>query len=741
MQSFNQDQYITRISEHLVAESLDEISATQTINTDALGNLNISEATGTLKVASGDFALGDGSETVFTSFEGSRLSLGAGDDTVVVLGDSQVLLGAGQDTVVVAPARAVTGSTHVVVHDFDSDNDRIDLSMLGVQSLTDLIVTATGDGVRVVLPDGTRLTLNGDVSVASLTADHFSFTEQFQFGVASGDPDANSVVLWTQVSTRDKSETVRWEIASDREFTDIIDSGSTITSADSSHTVKVIAAGLDAGTDYFYRFTVDGDQSSIGRTKTLPEAGVESVNLAVVSCANFERGYFNPYQEIANGEYDAIIHLGDYIYEYDTRGYTNADQTYTRTQTPYDEIVSLDQYRERYATYHTDESLVAARESAPLIAIWDDHETANNSFAAGADNHDAGEGDWDVRVDNALTAYYEWLPIREPESGDRKDADRTFEFGDLVDVHMLETRLQARSEELKLPSAVDVETRIGAIVSDEATTVAYATALGVAPTDAGFQDALVTAVSAELLEERLIEAATGDRTMLGHAQLAELGTKVEASDALWHVLGSPTQMARLDLPVPYLQAFAEALAAVAAGQAPDVSFVEPYQVAAVQAAAGDPTALTALLADPKMPESFDNWGGFGLEREQILTAANTMELNLLSIAGDSHNSWAGQLTLNDGTVVGHEFAAPGISAPGYDQVNQLLDVASVDDLYPILIDDINYTDFTSKGFLDLSINRTEAIGTFRYVDTVFSETYTPFESDPVTVTLAGQMNL
>ena len=142
-----------------------------------------------------------------------------------------------------------------------------------------------------------------------------------------------------------------------------------------------------------------------------------------------------------------------------------------------------------------------------------------------------------------------------------------------------------------------------------------------------------------------------------------------------------------------------------------------------------------------MPESFDNWGGFGAEREQVLTAAKSMDLNLLSIAGDSHNAWAGQLTTNDGSVVGHEFAAPGISAPGYDQVNQLLDVASVDDLYHTLIDDILYADFTSKGFLDLAITRTEAVGTFHYVDTVFSEDYSPFSSDPITVSLAGQMSL
>lgn len=674
--------------------------------------------------------LGASAQTVFSSFAGNRVDLGAGNDTLIALGDSTVTLGDGADTVIIA------AGVDVVLTDFEVGIDRIDLSHLGVVSGADLALSFVGGNLVVSTESGETITFS---SPGFLGDASFVYAEQFQYGVASGDPDAESVVLWTQVTSHDDAAEVTWEIATDSAFENVVDSGAATTTSARDYTVKVIADGLDAGQTYYYRFSYDGETSAVGTTKTLPAVGVEAVNLAVVSCANFERGYFNPFQVIAEGNYDAIVHLGDYIYEYETRGYSNADSTYTRSHLPRNEIVSLEDYRERYATYHTDEALVAARQSAPMIAIWDDHETANNAFATGAQNHDASEGVWDTRVDYALQAYYEWVPIREPASGDRKDADRSFEFGDLLDLHMLETRLQARSEELELPGATEVTTRVTEIVSDVALLTQYATALGVSPESAGFQNALVEAVTGELLQATLIEAATGSRTMAGQEQLSELIGRIEPSDAVWQVLGTPTQMARLNMPIDYLQGLGEAIAAVGAGAAPDISFIEPYQAAVIAALSGDPSALVAIQQLPKMPESFDNWGGFGAEREAILAYAHANDLNLLTIAGDSHNAWAGDLTLADGTIVGHEFAAPGISAPGFDQVNQLLDVSQVDDLYPILIDDIRYADFTSKGFLDLNVTRDEVTGIFRYVDTVFDPTYTEITSAPIVVSLVEGM--
>lgn len=681
-------------------------------------------------LSAGDVSLGDSAQTVFSSFAGNGVNLGGGDDTFVALSDSTVTLGAGADELVLTPG------VNLTLTDFQAGYDRIDLSHLGVMDGSELSLAFAGSDLVISTQTGERITLNNPGFLGDAS---FVYADQFQYGVASGDPDAESVVLWTQVTSHEDAAAVTWEIATDQAFENVVDSGSISTSSARDYTVKVIAEGLDAGATYYYRFTYDGETSAVGTTKTLPAVGVEEVNLAVVSCANFERGYFNPFQVIAEGEYDAIVHLGDYIYEYETRGYSNADNTYTRSHLPRNEILSLDDYRERYATYHTDEALVAARQSAPMIAIWDDHETANNAYATGAQNHDASEGLWDIRVDHALQAYYEWVPIREPASGDLKDADRSFEFGDLLDLHMLETRLQARSEELSLPGSTEVTARITEIVSDNTLITQYAQALGISPESAGFQDALVEAVTGELLQATLVEAATGSRTMAGQQQLSELIGRIEPSDAVWQILGSPTQMARLNMPIDYLQGLGEAIAAVGAGVAPDISFIEPYQSAVTQAAAGDPTALAAIQAAPKMPESFDNWGGFGAEREAILAYADANDLNLLTIAGDSHNAWAGDLTLADGTVVGHEFAAPGISAPGFDQVNQLLAASQVDDLYPVLIDDIRYADFTSKGFLDLNVTRDQATGTFKFVDTVFDQTYTEITSDPIVVSLVEGM--
>lgn len=705
-----------------------ELVALTTKYFDALTANSIDSAN--IILGAGETTLGSSSQTVFSGLNQSQADLGAGDDTFVALSDSTVTLGYGVDTLI------LTTGIDVTITDFNTAIDRIDLSHLGVLTFSELSLDFVGSNLLISTQTGETITLNNPGFLVDAS---FVFANQFQYGVASGDPYSDSVVLWTQVTTHDATANVSWEVATDLAFENVVDSGVATTNGDRDYTVKVIADGLDAGQTYYYRFTHNGQTSDVGTTKTLPEVGVESVNLAVVSCANFERGYFNPFQVIAEGDYDAIVHLGDYIYEYETKGYSNADATYTRSHLPRHEILSLDDYRERYATYHTDEGLIAARQSAPMIAIWDDHETANNAYATGAQNHSASEGPWTQRVDNALQAYYEWVPIRDPASGDRTDADRSFEFGDLLDLHMLETRLQARSEELSLPGATDVTSRVTEIVSDVDLVSQYATMLGVSPTGAEFESALVEAVTGELIQATLVEAATGARTMAGQVQLSELIDRIEPSDAIWQILGSPTQMARLNMPIDYLTGLGGAIAAVGAGVAPDVSFIEPYQTAVVQALAGDPTALNAIQAAPKMPESFDNWGGFGAEREAILAYAEANNLNLLTIAGDSHNAWAGDLTLADGTIVGHEFGAPGISAPGFDQVNQLLDVSQVDDLYPVLIDDIRYVDFTSKGFLDLNVTREQAIGTFKYVDTVFDQTYTEITSDPIVVSLVEGM--
>ncbi|HEY0651564.1 MAG TPA: alkaline phosphatase D family protein [Chryseosolibacter sp.] len=267
--------------------------------------------------------------------------------------------------------------------------------------------------------------------------------QPFYHGVASGDPLRDRVIIWTRVTPVDSVEfiPVKWEISEDETFAVIVQSDTTSTSPSRDYTVKVDADGLSPGKIYFYRFHALGQTSMVGRTKTLPEKSPDSLRFAVVSCANWEFGYFNAYARIADREVDAVIHLGDYIYEYATGKYGNKNSD--RKNLPAHEIVTLSDYRIRYSQYHLDEGLRKVRQQHPLITVWDDHEVANDVYTLGAENHQPEEGDFMTRRDAAKKAYYEWLPIRENER-----IYRAFQYGDLADLVMLDERLEGRVKPL-----------------------------------------------------------------------------------------------------------------------------------------------------------------------------------------------------------------------------------------------------------------------------------------------------
>lgn len=266
----------------------------------------------------------------------------------------------------------------------------------------------------------------------------------FYHGVASGDPLDDAVIIWTRITVEDSllsTFDVHWEMATDTGFTALVDSGTVSTDNTKDYTIKHDVTGLQPFTYYYYRFRYDGKYSITGRTKTAPDTQVPQLRFAVVSCSRYSEGYFNVYQSIADrNDVDAVIHLGDYIYEYAGTG--NA-----RQNEPPTEIISLSDYRTRYAHYHLDPQLRAIHQQYPFINIWDDHETANNSWTGGAQNHTPGtEGNWADRVDNAMTALYEWLPIREHVPNDYKGY-RAISYGPLAKVIVLETRLDGRDEQ------------------------------------------------------------------------------------------------------------------------------------------------------------------------------------------------------------------------------------------------------------------------------------------------------
>ncbi|MEU0733029.1 alkaline phosphatase D family protein, partial [Streptomyces lavendulocolor] len=275
----------------------------------------------------------------------------------------------------------------------------------------------------------------------------------FLHGVASGDPLPDGVLLWTRVtpapdalpgSGKGPDTEVRWEVAEDRAFSRVVARGAVTATAVSDHTVKVDVRGLRQETAYYFRFTAGTDASAavspVGRTRTTPaaDATTAGVRFGVVSCANWEAGHFAAYRHLAaRADLDAILHLGDYIYEYGTGAYPKPDYV-VRQHEPRHEITGLADYRVRHATYKTDPDLQALHAAHPVIAIWDDHEFADDTWSGGADNHTPGtEGDWAARAAAAKQAYFEWMPVRASTEG---TVYRRLRFGKLADLHLLDLR-------------------------------------------------------------------------------------------------------------------------------------------------------------------------------------------------------------------------------------------------------------------------------------------------------------
>jgi alkaline phosphatase D len=273
----------------------------------------------------------------------------------------------------------------------------------------------------------------------------------FYHGVASGDPLEDRVIIWTRYTPEEMNNEpvdVDWFVATDVEMQNIVQSGTFTTDADRDYTVKVDVTGLTSGTTYYYAFEVDNQFSLIGKTKTTPTADEsDHLRFGVVSCSNFQAGYFNAYKRLAERtDLDAIIHLGDYIYEYANGIYGDSALFTDRLVEPNAEIISLEDYRTRYSTYRLDTALARAHQQHPFIAVWDDHESANDSYTDGAENHtEATEGSWEDRKAVSRQAYFEWMPIRENED---ESIYRKLSYGNLADLFMLDTRLEGREQQI-----------------------------------------------------------------------------------------------------------------------------------------------------------------------------------------------------------------------------------------------------------------------------------------------------
>jgi phosphodiesterase/alkaline phosphatase D-like protein len=566
---------------------------------------------------------------------------------------------------------------------------------------------------------------------------------------------ADSIVLWTRVTPVDANPvSVNWELSTTSAFTTLQASGTASAQSAQDYTVKIIPSGLTANTTYYFRFSVTGSPivSPVGKTKTLPTGPTSQARFAVFSCANITAEYFDSYAKAAHvGDYDALIHVGDYIYEYGKGGFVQAEDNSARFGfEPDNECLTLKDYRQRHAQYNRQPSLQSARASAPLICIWDDHETANDAYATGAENHTpATEGTWDDRVAAALQAYYEWNPVREPLSGDRKQAYTTYDFGDLLALHILETRLVARDKQLDLaPTQAEVGARIMEILSSPTLTAEYATTYSLTPpsgpTDVSgitaFSTALGRIVFNEMVTANVTAMYSGNRNLLGATQLAWLQGQMSASSATYQVLGQQVLMGNMTLPAELLIELAN--------DAVNPATVTKYATPAFKLANGIPlTPAEQAVYDNAFPLPYnsDAWDGYGKERETILQTASALNKKLVVFAGDTHNAWANQLkTLSptalglapQGTIAGIELATPGISSPGIEKYFPGQD-AILRDLFLGYSSGLKFANLSNRGYLDVTFTPTHVDAKFYFRQRSGSE----WQIQPISSTDAKNLSM
>ncbi len=496
----------------------------------------------------------------------------------------------------------------------------------------------------------------------------------FSHGVASGDPTQTAVVLWTRVSPEtDGPVPVGWALSRDSAFKDVVKRGTITTGPERDYTVKVDVDGLKPGQMYYYWFTAGQTASPGGVTRTLPEKGTADYRMAVVSCSNWPFGFFNAYREIAKrgakGGIDAVIHLGDYIYEYGVAGYGGVmGKQLGRNHEPTHEIVTLADYRARHAQYKSDPDLQAAHAIAPWFCTWDDHESTNNSYRTGAENHQPEtEGDWSVRKAAAVQAYLEWMPVREPVPGRAREAIwRKFDIGDLATLFLLESRLVGRGEDLTF---------------DE---------IFMAP-DADRPPII------EALKAKISDPA---RTMLGPEQEAWLAEGLKQSAQAgkkWQVLGNQVTMAKVKM--PDLQKYLPA---------------DKYATVSPGAKRFYATARWGFEWNP------DAWSGFPAARERLYASAKAAKARLVTLTGDTHTAWANELHDSSGQKRGVEFGCTSVTSNGagdnlpFEELNWMMPEAN---------DEVLYYNAFSKGFTLLTLKADLVEAEFIKVSTIKSRDY------------------
>ncbi|WP_340600565.1 alkaline phosphatase D family protein [Acinetobacter sp. HZNU-JH01] len=538
--------------------------------------------------------------------------------------------------------------------------------------------------------------------------ENHSLKVSFEHGVASGDPLQDRVILWTRLTPNDASARlqVTWQIALDQQFKQIIKTDIVITTASDDFTVKVDATGLKADQSYFYRFIFGDKISPVGQTKTLA-VNTSKVSFAVCSCSNYPAGYFYVYREIAKQNVDVVIHLGDYIYEYGAGEYASEDAVQLGRTLAADnnqEIIKLDDYRKRYALYRQDPDLQAVHQRHPFIVVWDDHELANDAWRDGAENHTEetseakNEGKFLERKLAALQAYFEWMPIR-PVDNQHTKIYRQFDFGGLVNLMMLDTRIIARDKQLDYAN--------------------YMTANGL--DIAKFQADLTNPA-------RTLMGETQREWLLGSKEKNIVGV-LQSSTATWNVLGQQILMSKMQIPAELLFSLAE----ITSGQ-PSADTLTKMQAQIKELVTlkmrlkqGDPTLTLQEKARvlTVAPYNLDAWDGYFAEREILYGTLAQLKKKIVVLAGDTHNAWSSNLYSQDGAFVGVELATSSVSSPGMEKyLNIPTDqLQQFEFAFTTLIDELNYCNLNQRGYLMVEFNEEKVHSEWIFVDSIKKSEY------------------
>ena len=521
-----------------------------------------------------------------------------------------------------------------------------------------------------------------------------SVKADFLHGVASGDPLKDKVILWTRLTPNDVSLRLEviWEIALDQKFSQLVNFGKVQTAQAQDFTVKVDANKLRSNQRYYYRFRYGNVISPIGQTKTLPESS-NTVNFAVCSCSNYPAGYFHVYQEIAKQDVDVVIHLGDYIYEYGKDGYATEDAAKLGRELALDnnkEMITLDDYRKRYALYRKDVDLQTVHQRHPFIVIWDDHELANDTWKDGAENHteetesNKNEGKFIERKIAALQAYFEWMPIRPVSDNDHLNIYRQFNFGTLVQLTMLDTRVLARDRQLDYAD--------------------YMTAQG---------------MNFQRFQEDLNHPM---RTLMGSTQLQWLQAQLEQSTATWNVLGQQVLMSKMLIPAELLLPLSQMDVVALNQKIPELVTLK------MRALQGDPslTEIEKARLTLVAPYNLDAWDGYAAEREMLYATLRKVDKKVVVLAGDTHNAWASDLYNQSGAHVGLELATSSVSSPGLEKYLNipLAQLQQFELAFRTLIDELNYCNLNQRGYLTVHFTAQQMQANWVFVSTIKDRQYT-----------------